>query len=227
MNAIRWRLPCYLKEHGGSATVTDQVLALGQREIARSPVNRRIRSGAIAAAVVLHLIVFAILVRTPRPSPVRVGMAQQDGISAFVNVTPVPTGTSGIQQPAKKMRVISMAPAPETAQQTPATAESSGSPQSTTGAAQGGAPVRMSPGQLQLIKEVDPVYPPLMLAAKSQGTVVLDAIIHADGTIGDVTVLKSLSSLFDRAAVDAVKQWRYTPLGYEGIVNVTVKFTLR
>ena len=28
------------------------------------------------------------------------------------------------------------------------------------------------------------------------------------------------------AAIDAVKRWRYTPLPYEGIVSVTVNFTL-
>jgi protein TonB len=85
----------------------------------------------------------------------------------------------------------------------------------------------MSIGQLQLIKRVEPIYPPLMLVAKQQGTVVLDAIIHPDGTIGDIRILQSLSPLFDRAAIAAVKQWQYTPLPYEGIVTVTVKFTLR
>jgi protein TonB len=95
------------------------------------------------------------------------------------------------------------------------------------GGAQGGGPVRMSIGQLQLIKRVEPVYPPLMLAAKQQGTVVLDAIIHPDGTIGDIRVLQPLSPLFDRTAIAAVKQWQYSAIGYEGIVTVTVKFMLR
>jgi len=58
------------------------------------------------------------------------------------------------------------------------------------------------------------------------GQVVLDAIIHRDGTIGDVTILRSTNEAFAQAAITAVKQWKYTPLPYEGIVTVTVNFTL-
>jgi TonB family protein len=56
---------------------------------------------------------------------------------------------------------------------------------------------------------------------------VLDATIHPDGTIGDVTVLQSLGSLFDRAAMNAVKQWRYSPPGFEAVLTVTVIFSIR
>jgi TonB family protein len=66
-----------------------------------------------------------------------------------------------------------------------------------------------------------------MAAAGREGTVVLDAIINADGTIGDVTVLQSIGSLFDQAAINAVKRWRYTPPGFQAIVTVTVIFTIR
>ena len=54
----------------------------------------------------------------------------------------------------------------------------------------------------------------------------LDAIIHRDGTIGDVTVLRATNDAFAQAAIVAVKQWRYTALPYEGIVTVTVNFTI-
>ena len=54
----------------------------------------------------------------------------------------------------------------------------------------------------------------------------LDAIIHRDGTIGDVTVLKSTNDAFTQAAIAAVKQWKYTPIPYEGIVTVTVNFQI-
>jgi TonB family protein len=80
---------------------------------------------------------------------------------------------------------------------------------------------------VQLIKKVEPVYPPLMITSRQDGTVVLDAIINPDGTIGDITVLQSLNALFDRAAVNAVRQWRYSPIGFQAVVTVTVKFNLR
>jgi protein TonB len=79
---------------------------------------------------------------------------------------------------------------------------------------------------LGLIKKVQPVYPPQMAAARAEGTVVLDGIIHRDGTVGDVKVLRSTAAAFEQAAIEAVKQWRYTPLPYDGVVTVTVNFTL-
>jgi len=83
-----------------------------------------------------------------------------------------------------------------------------------------------SGGQLTLIKRVQPIYPPLMQSARMNGQVVLDAIIHPDGTIGDITVLRSTNDAFTQSAIAAVKQWRYTAPGFEGILTVNVNFTL-
>jgi TonB family protein len=211
---------------GGWATDTDKVLTLGQDETVMNPAQRRIRTAAIAAAVVLHVIVLAMLVYVPRHKPVRLSVAHEGGISAFVNVAPTPTGTTGAR-PTPTPRPVTKAPAVVTPTQMPASIAEAPASEQGSGGAQGGAPVRMSIGQLQLIKKVEPIYPALMLAAKQQGIVVLDAIIHPDGSIGDIRVLQPLSPLFDRAAIAAVKQWQYTPLPYEGVVTVTVKFTLR
>ena len=54
----------------------------------------------------------------------------------------------------------------------------------------------------------------------------LDAIINPDGTTGDITVLKSSNQAFAQSAIQAVKQWRYTAIGFQGILTVTVNFTL-
>ena len=83
-----------------------------------------------------------------------------------------------------------------------------------------------SGGNLTLLTKITPVYPRMMETARIPGEVVLDAIIHRDGTIGDVTILRSTNEAFAQAAITAVKQWKYTPLPYEGIVTVTVNFTL-
>jgi TonB family protein len=91
----------------------------------------------------------------------------------------------------------------------------------------GTGPVRLgSGGTLTLVKKVTPIYPTLMQSARMTGQVVLDAIIHPDGTIGDVTVLQSTNDAFARSAIAAVKQWRYTAPGFEGILTVNVNFTL-
>jgi periplasmic protein TonB len=75
---------------------------------------------------------------------------------------------------------------------------------------------------------VMPVYPEIALRAHMEGTVVLECIIATDGRVKDVTVLQPIP-LLDQAAVDAVKQWRYTPTLLDGspvevIMSVTVHF---
>jgi protein TonB len=95
------------------------------------------------------------------------------------------------------------------------------------------APVRPG-GDLRLptrIKEVQPVYPAIAQSARVQGVVVIEAVIGTDGTVRDAKVLRSIP-LLDQAAVDAVRQWEYTPSRLNGvpvpvIMTVTVNFTLR
>jgi TonB family protein len=45
--------------------------------------------------------------------------------------------------------------------------------------------------------------------------------------VGDVTVVSSTNSAFERPAIDAIKQWRYRPLPYDGLLTVTIHFTLQ
>jgi len=78
---------------------------------------------------------------------------------------------------------------------------------------------------------VAPVYPRLAEAARVDGEVVLEATIDATGRVGDVRVVRSIP-LLDRAAIDAVSQWRYTPTRLNGqpiavILQVRVAFSLR
>ena len=208
--------------------MAEQFLSLREADIARTPAQRRIFRGAIAAAVVLHALALAVLIWRPHISPVRVTVAHQGAISAYVNITPAPAATTGAApRPVTKPRPVSLAAAPKAAEPQPASNESTGAAQDVAAGAQGGGPVRMTTGQIQLLKKVDPIYPPLMVAAKRGGTVVVDATIKPDGSIDDVMVLQSLGPLFDRAAIQAVKQWRYTPPGFEAVLTVTVIFSIR
>jgi len=81
------------------------------------------------------------------------------------------------------------------------------------------------------IVDVPPVYPLLAQMAHVEGVVVLEAIIGTAGEVEDVRVLRSVP-LLDQAALDAVRQWRYTPTLLNGvpvrvIMTVTVNFKLR
>jgi protein TonB len=61
-----------------------------------------------------------------------------------------------------------------------------------------------------IIRKVDPVYPQIAKTAHISGTVVLHAIIAKDGTIQELQFVSG-PPLLMRAAMDAVKQWRYKP----------------
>jgi hypothetical protein len=43
-----------------------------------------------------------------------------------------------------------------------------------------------------------------LIVARTRPVRVLDAIIHPDGSIGDITVLRSTNDLFARAAIETV-----------------------
>jgi protein TonB len=83
-----------------------------------------------------------------------------------------------------------------------------------------------------LAYRVDPVYPELAAAARLQGIVILEALVNRDGRIDNVKVLRSSgTTLLDRAAEDAVHQWRYEPLLLNGVptrflLTVTLSFHL-
>ena len=81
------------------------------------------------------------------------------------------------------------------------------------------------------IKDVQPAYPAIAQSARVQGIVIVEAIIGTDGKIRDAKVLRSIP-LLDQAALEAVRQWEYTPSRLNGVpvpvlMTVTVNFTLR
>jgi len=77
----------------------------------------------------------------------------------------------------------------------------------------------------RLIHKPRPEYPDLLRKARFEGRVFLQAVIAKDGTVVDVTVLRSTNSLFEDAALSAVRQWRYEP-ALSGGQPVAVYFTV-
>jgi len=81
-----------------------------------------------------------------------------------------------------------------------------------------------------LLQKVTPSYPEQALKAGVEGAVILQAWIGKDGSIRDLKLVDG-SLLLGRAAVDAVKQWRYKPYLRNGVAveaqtYVTVNFRL-
>jgi TonB family protein len=81
------------------------------------------------------------------------------------------------------------------------------------------------------IKDAPPQYPEEAQQARVQGVVILEARIDEAGNVSDARPLRSIP-LLDQAAIDAVRQWQYTPTLLNGvavpvIMTVTVNFALR
>lgn len=82
----------------------------------------------------------------------------------------------------------------------------------------------------KLISQPRPDYPVLARQTRIQGTVRLDAVIGNDGAIKNLALVSG-HPLLIRAAMDAVKQWRYRPTILNGFAvevatTVDVNFTL-
>jgi len=93
-------------------------------------------------------------------------------------------------------------------------------------------PIRLHAGMQapRKIVNVPPRYPTHAQLARIEGVVVLDAVIDSTGRVTDVRVTRSIQAL-DQAAIDAVRQWRFTPTLLNGepvsiLLTVTVRFTL-
>jgi periplasmic protein TonB len=63
----------------------------------------------------------------------------------------------------------------------------------------------------QVIKRVEPVYPELARKAGLEGTVWVKLWVDKEGKVKDVVILKSASEIFNQPAIDAAKQWIFTP----------------
>lgn len=81
-----------------------------------------------------------------------------------------------------------------------------------------------------ILKEVKPKYTASAMRRQVEGNVEMDAVILADGTVGDVTVKRSLDPELDDEAVKATKQWRFRPGTKDGepvAVEVFIELTFR
>jgi periplasmic protein TonB len=93
-------------------------------------------------------------------------------------------------------------------------------------------PVRVG-GQIKApskLKDVAPKYSDMARQARVQGVVVLECVISPDGRVTNVKVLRGIP-LLDGSAVEAVKQWVYSPTLLNGqpvavVMTVTVNFKL-
>ena len=198
------------------------------------PATRRIVVRALVAALVLHATVLVARMPDWGPDPVRVDAPQAQEMKVqFLRPPPPPPKTPPKPPEPERKKIPRPDPTPEKPEPVkeappppPVPAETTAPP--SPAPAQDMGPVRVSPGQGPgLVKKVEPHYPPIARTARLEGTVVVDAVIRKDGTVSDVTVIRSTNKMFEQACIDAVRQWRFTPGSQDVILTVTVNFTLR
>jgi periplasmic protein TonB len=103
-----------------------------------------------------------------------------------------------------------------------------------SGGGTGGGPYRPGSGITppSLEREVKPTYTEEARRRGLEGDVLLDVVVRSDGTVGSVRVVRSLGAGLDERAIDAVRQWRFSPARRLGtpvdvLVEVAVTFRLR
>ena len=83
----------------------------------------------------------------------------------------------------------------------------------------------------QLISRVEPEYSEAGLKDKCEGIVVLYAVVDVDGTVRDLRVFRGLGCGLDEKALEAVRQWKFSP-GMKGgqpvavAASIEVRFVL-
>jgi len=103
-----------------------------------------------------------------------------------------------------------------------------------SGGGTGGGPYRPGSGidPPRLLREVRADYTEEARQKGLAGDVVLEIVVRRDGSVGDVKVLQGLPAGLNERAVQAVRQWRFSPAHRQGvpvdvIVEVSVEFKLR
>jgi TonB family protein len=103
-----------------------------------------------------------------------------------------------------------------------------------SGGGTGGGPYRPGSGISPpgLLREVRPDYTEEARKRGIEGEVVVEVVVRRDGSVGEVRLVQGLGGGLDQRAIDAVRQWRFSPARRHGtpvdvMVEVAVEFKLR
>jgi protein TonB len=91
-------------------------------------------------------------------------------------------------------------------------------------------PARVPAQAISALAQKQPKYPGLARAAHIQGEVMISAIISKEGAIAEMDAIASPHKMLTKAAMDAVRTWRYQPYLLNGVATevettIYVKFT--
>jgi TonB family protein len=116
----------------------------------------------------------------------------------------------------------------------PANAERGQSNESQPDAQDSEPPIQLGPGVTPptVVFRVEPQYTPEARAEKYNGTVVLKATVHENGTLTVIDVVRGLDFGLTEKAIEAIELWKFRPGMKDGkavavTLNVEVNFNLR
>lgn len=229
--------------------VSERPLNRGQATLRLLPLSFVLHTGLLLAVIVVPLLTADLL---PTPSAATTVFFVQPGVIAPPPPPPPPPAAAAAPRPRPDpptpSNPVLTAPLQAPDQVVPEQAadlgvpggEPGGVPGGVIGGIVGGLPAAPPPteplrvgGDIKeprKLKHVDPVYPDIAVRANIQGSIVLECTVSPQGRVTAVKVLRGIP-LLNAAAVEAVKQWVYTPTLWNGvpvpiIMTVTVEFRL-
>lgn len=145
------------------------------------------------------------LLRMPPPPPPAAPPPEPEVVPPPREVTPVVVAPAPIVQTPAPVAMIATAPkAP------PPQAAVAGPPAAPAGPV---GPIAVDDLSTKMISASPPKYPVESRRRKEQGTVFLSVLVGVDGSVQDVSVSRSSGfTRLDKAALDAVRRWRWSPL---------------
>ena len=235
----------------GSSEVPEQSSAeQDSQELGESsalPVNesRRSRGNEIWSTVLVVLVIAAavllgVLVGWRGAAKLGTNGSSSTPIQAAATADTQTGAPSGVNPPSSEVPSKPPTPSPSGESKTPIAVSPVQPPSGGLVVTENGKVIYRSPSQAgttssytsgtHLIHRVEPEYPQEATAQNLEGSVVLEIQVRGDGTVGDIKVVSG-DPVLAKAAVDAVKLWKYQPYvvgghAVESQTRITIRFKL-
>ncbi len=216
------------------------------------PEGKETRRGwavAVAAAVLLHIGFFVVVLPEARTEPRSLGPPRPVYVVRQVRFKPPPPVQQQVPQRKEKRRIV---PIPDPTPDEPEPIRVAeveipevdyfsdddalfGIPEGPPGPGMGGpGPLRLTGDIVPPVKIHYPVprYTEEGRQARIQGVVILEAVVDAAGDVRNVKVLKGLEMGLTESAVETAREWKFKPATLNGepvavYFNLTIRFSLQ
>ncbi len=241
--------PTFSKYSGGPSRVLSVHLGHVPYVEPENEDDRKPMKWAVALAVAAHLLFFVLQIPEWREAPTHIGQQKQVYVVKPVRFQPPPPrAEQQIPQRTEKKRII---PIPDPTPEEPepirvAEIESPavdivgdrdvifGIPDGPPSDGRVSGAIRMS-GSVTPPEKVfgpRPLYTEEGRQSRTQGVVILEAIVDTLGNVDSVKVLKGLPNGLSESAVETARSWRYKPALLDGkpvavFLNLTIRFSLQ